>query len=97
MRSTWLRRRGSPVASFGVVTAKHPESRPLRVAIADKYKRIKLRVIELGAEKLEWPAKLNRGLVEHLIARGRSEAECFFDSRSHWPRERIAPARATFV
>jgi NTE family protein len=66
-------------------------------ALTDKYKPIKVRVIELGAEDLEWPAKLNRGLIERLIERGRIEAECFFDARSHWPRERTAPARATFV
>ena len=65
-------------------------------ALAAKYKRIGLRVVELAAEDLDYPSKLDRdgAFIEQLLAAGRERADWFFDARSEWPRERTAPARS---
>lgn len=65
-------------------------------ALAAKYKRIGLRVVELAAEDLDYPSKLDRdgAFIEQLLDAGRERADWFFDARSEWPRERTAPARS---
>src|SRR5262249_25798921 len=62
--------------------------------LADKYKRIQVRVVELDGEQLDYPSKLDRDsdLIEKLLDEGRERAEWFFDSRSKWPRDRTPPA-----
>jgi NTE family protein len=65
-------------------------------ALAAKYKRIGLRVVELAAEDLDYQSKLDRdgAFIEQLLDAGRERADWFFDARSEWPRERTAPARS---
>jgi NTE family protein len=67
--------------------------------LSAKYKRIKVRVVELDGEQLDYPSKLDRGidLIEKLLDTGSDRAEWFFDSRSTWPRDRTAPARSVVV
>jgi NTE family protein len=64
-----------------------------------RYKRIRLRIVELEAEGLDYPSKLDRrsSFIEHLVESGRERAEWFFDARSEWPRARTAPARSVLV
>src|SRR5262249_31199826 len=68
-------------------------------ALTANYKNIRVRVVELEAEGLDYPSKLDRGsaLIEQLIAAGRERADWFFDARSTWPRQRTAPPRSVFV
>ena len=63
-------------------------------ALAERYKRIQVRVVELELERLDYPSKLDRAsaLIEQLLDAGRERAEWFFDSRSKWPRARTVPA-----
>lgn len=63
-------------------------------ALGAKYKRIQVRVVELGAGELDYPSKLDRSsaLIEKLLDTGKERAEWFFDGRSEWPREGTAPA-----
>jgi NTE family protein len=64
-----------------------------------QYTKIGLRVVELDAEGLDYPSKLDRAsaFIEQLIDAGRKRADWFFDPRSHWPRERTAPGRSVLV
>jgi NTE family protein len=68
-------------------------------ALGARYKSIRVRLVELGAEGLDYPSKLDRTstFIEHLIATGRDRADWFFDERSNWPRERTAPPRSVVV
>jgi len=68
-------------------------------ALAARYKRIRVRVVELAAEGLDYPSKLDRRstFIEELIDAGRERADWFFDARSEWPRARTAPARSVRV
>jgi NTE family protein len=68
-------------------------------ALGSKYKSIRLRVVELGAEGLDYPSKLDRqgAFIEELLDAGRERAEWFFDARSEWPRSHTAPAKSVLV
>jgi NTE family protein len=68
-------------------------------SLAARYKKIRIRVVELAAESLDYPSKLDRSssLIEQLLAAGRERADWFFDKRSEWPRDRTAPARSVVV
>jgi NTE family protein len=68
-------------------------------ALAAQYKRIRVRVVELAAEGLDYPSKLDRRstFIEELIDAGRERADWFFDARSEWPRARTAPAKSVRV
>jgi NTE family protein len=68
-------------------------------ALAGRYKRIQVRVVELDAEGLDYPSKLDRrsAFIEELFGAGRERADWFFDERSRWPRARTAPPKAVRV
>jgi NTE family protein len=68
-------------------------------ALTANYKTIRIRVVELEAEGLDYPSKLDRAspLIESLVAAGRERADWFFDARSTWPRQHTAPARSVVV
>jgi NTE family protein len=68
-------------------------------ALTARYKRIRLRVVELDGTELDYPSKLDRAapFIEQLLDAGRERADWFFDERSRWPRERTAPARSVLV
>ena len=55
--------------------------------LAERYEEIKVRIVELGMENLDYPSKLDRSreLIRHLMHRGGERAEWFFDKRSEWP------------
>jgi NTE family protein len=61
-----------------------------------RYKNIRVRVVPLDDERLDYPSKLDRGreLIEALLRKGRQRADWFFDARSDWPRDRTPPARS---
>lgn len=63
------------------------------------YKTIRIRVVELDAEGLDYPSKLDRSsaFIERLLGEGRARADRFFDERSAWPRPHTAPARSVVV
>jgi len=74
--------------------AEHP-------TLADRYKHITVRLVELGldsnsgAEALDYPSKLDRdsAFIERLLDAGRERAGWFFEQRSLWPRpEALAAA-----
>ena len=64
--------------------------------LADHYKEIKLRVVELDIEDLDYPSKLDRShnLIHRLMHHGQERAEWFFEGRSEWPRSGSLPKRA---
>jgi NTE family protein len=64
-----------------------------------RYKKIRLRVVELEGERFDYPSKLDRqsDLIEQLIQTGKERAAWFLDERSTWPREKTAPARNVVV
>ena len=68
-------------------------------ALVSKYKRIRVRVVELAAEGLDYPSKLDRRsvFIEQLLDAGRERADWFFDARSEWPRARTAPPKSVRV
>jgi NTE family protein len=68
------------VAKINELVAEHP-------TLAARYKRIAIRVVELGLD-LDYPSKLDRSgaLIERLLQHGRERAPWFFDARSTWPR-----------
>jgi NTE family protein len=55
--------------------------------------------VELDAEGLDYPSKLDRSsaFIERLLGEGRARADRFFDERSAWPRPHTAPARSVVV
>jgi NTE family protein len=61
-----------------------------------KYKRIVIRVVELGLTDLDYPSKLDRSadLIERLLANGHARAPLFFSPESLWPREGCVPAKS---
>ena len=69
--------------------ADHPSLR-------SKYKRIVIRVVELGLTDLDYPSKLDRSasLIERLVADGKRRAPWFFSPKSLWPRDGCVPAKA---
>lgn len=64
--------------------------------LANRYKEIRVRVVELDIEELDSPSKLDRSreLIQRLLARGEERAEWFFDERSEWPRPGSIPTTA---
>jgi NTE family protein len=68
-------------------------------ALARRYKRIRVRLVELDGEDLDYPSKIDRGsgLIEQLLDAGWERAQWFFDARSQWPRARTAPAKSVVV
>ena len=52
------------------------------------YKRITLRVVEIGVPRLDYPSKLDRssGLIQRLLKNGRERSAWFFEDKSLWPR-----------
>src|SRR3954453_19998961 len=64
--------------------------------LAERYQEIKIRVVELDIEDLDYPSKLDRSreLIRHLLHRGEERAEWFFDQRSEWPRPGSIPDTA---
>jgi len=68
-------------------------------SLGGKYKSIRVRVVELSDDRLDYPSKLDRAsaLIEHLLSFGKERAEWFFDSRSDWPRDATAPAKSVIV
>jgi len=72
---------------------KMNQLREAHASLRDKYGHIKIRAVELGAEHLDYPSKLDRtgAFIEHLLEAGRHRADWFFDDRSTWPRDRTAP------
>jgi NTE family protein len=63
--------------------------------LAERYKLIRIRVVELGIEGLDYPSKFDRNpeLIERLLRNGSERAAWFFDERSEWPRPGTPPAR----
>jgi NTE family protein len=63
-------------------------------ALAARYQRIQIRIVELGAGEFDYASKLDRSsaLIENLMETGRRHADRFFDERSRWPREGTVPA-----
>ena len=68
-------------------------------ALAARYKRIRVRLVELDGADLDYPSKIDRGsaIIDTLLDAGRERAEWFFDARSQWPRPRTAPAKSVVV
>lgn len=68
-------------------------------ALGDKYKPIRIRLVELDAERRDYSSKFDRTgpFIEKLLDTGRERAEWFFDSRSTWPRKSTAPPRSVLV
>jgi NTE family protein len=64
--------------------------------IAERYKAIRIRLVELGIAGLDYPSKLDRshGFIQSLLANGEERAEWFFDDRSVWPRPGTPSAEA---
>lgn len=65
-------------------------------SLSARYRSIRLRVVELDSEHLDYPSKLDRraAFIDDLMEQGKQRAEWFFDSRSEWPRPRTPPARS---
>lgn len=77
------------VQTVNDLLAKHP-------TLAEEYKHIDVRVVELEGEPLDYPSKLDRRreFIEQLLDSGMKRADWFFDERSQWPRSGTAPARS---
>jgi NTE family protein len=63
-------------------------------SLGNRYKPIRIRVVQMDHEGLDYPSKLERRafFIEALIQAGRERAAWFFDSRSDWPRQNTVPA-----
>jgi NTE family protein len=62
-------------------------------SLRDRYKPIKIRVVELGIEGLDYASKFDRdpALIQRLLDNGEERAAWFFDNRSNWPRAGTPP------
>lgn len=71
----------------------------IKFPLLEKYRHIKLRVIELGLTGLDYPSKLDRNpdLIEDLMTNGRELAQDFFTVKSEWPRKGSVPAKSVRV
>ncbi len=69
---------------------------PTHPSLTERYKPIRIRVVELGIEGLDYPSKFDRdtGFIERLLNNGRERAMWFFDERSAWPRAGTPPANS---
>ncbi len=65
-------------------------------SLAERYKPIRIRVVELGIQDLDYPSKFDRSpaFIEQLLRNGEERAEWFLDERSTWPRAGTPPAAA---
>ena len=63
--------------------------------LADRYKPIRIRVVELGIEGLDYPSKFDRDpeFIQQLFRNGADRAPWFFDDRSEWPRPGTPPIK----
>jgi NTE family protein len=63
------------------------------------YKKIQIRVVELGLPDLDYPSKLDRSpqLIKDLMKNGAELAECFFKECSVWPRKDSLPATSVTI
>ena len=63
-------------------------------ALAERYRPIRLRVVELDITGLDYPSKFDRttAFIERLLRHGAERAAWFFDERSAWPRTGTPPA-----
>jgi NTE family protein len=74
-------------------------------ALAKRYKPIKVRVVQIHVDPRDYPGALdyaskfdrNPALIHALMRSGRERAEWFFDARSDWPRDDVAPQRSVYV
>ncbi|MDQ2802127.1 MAG: patatin-like phospholipase family protein [Pseudomonadota bacterium] len=66
---------------------------PAHPSLRARYKPIRIRVVELGIEGLDYPSKFDRdsGFIEQLLRNGEERALWFFDDRSAWPRPATPP------
>ena len=62
--------------------------------LADHYKEIKLRVVELDIEDLDYPSKLDRShnLIHRLMHHGQERAEWFFEGGPSGPVAGASPS-----
>lgn len=76
------------VEKINELLGEHPE-------LGARYKRIDIRVVELGLV-LDYTSKFDRSaaLIERLLEHGRERAAWFFDDRSRWPWPTATPAAA---
>ena len=67
--------------------------------LADRYRPIRLRVVELDITGLDYPSKFDRttAFIERLLRHGAERAAWFFDERSAWPRTGTPPATSRMV
>jgi NTE family protein len=67
--------------------------------LGQHYQPIQIRVVELEAEQLDYPSKLNRSstFIEDLLTAGQKCAERFFGEESVWPRERVLSRKSLVV
>lgn len=67
--------------------------------LAERYKRIRIRVVALQDETLDLASKYDRrpDVIERLLERGRQRASDFFQSQSEWPRPDTIPCKSVYV
>jgi NTE family protein len=66
------------------------ELRAEHSGLAERYKAIRIRLVELGLPDLDYPSKLDRNpaFIQSLLQHGETRADWFFDDdRSRWPRD----------
>ena len=63
--------------------------------LAERYKPIRIRVVELGLTGLDYPSKFDRdpAFIQRLLDNGSERADWFFDERSTWPRPGTPPIK----
>lgn len=78
------------------ICSKH---KMIKFPLLEKYRHIKLRIIELGLTGLDYPSKLDRNpdLIKDLMINGRTLAQDFFTAKSEWPRKGSVPAKSVLV
>lgn len=64
--------------------------------LAERYKRIRIRVVALPEETLDLASKYDRRakVIEELLERGRKQAADFFSAQSEWPRADTIPCKS---
>ncbi len=67
---------------------------PAHASLAKQYKPIRIRIVELGIQNLDYPSRFDRdpAFIERLLRDGEERAVRFFDERSAWPRPATPPA-----
>lgn len=71
------------IEKINALCARYPA-----LAAGEGYREIRIRVVELALEGLDYPSKLDRSaaLLQRLQESGAERAAWFFDERSAWPR-----------